>query len=225
MYKLVLFSAMLLFLNCSNSKKTGNKLTGYYQEYLVALGEASHHKVQCVATFKKDNEDGKPQALPEGFSIFLDETPVPYEGSVYPSYSMELDREGFASNHKWVVKEKNIVVFEMPFSFSTFKINNQVDAMIGSKDVQLSIAGLKDGDELECWFDNIDIDNEIDRFRYAIKDGNIIIPAKDIKSLKKGTYNLKISHIQKKPVMYEGKETGLSDVSYGMNDIPVTIKY
>jgi hypothetical protein len=226
MFKISFITAIgFLLANCTNPPAIGHDLTGYYNEYLIALGEADFHQVQCVATFRKGDEFGKAQTLPEKFTVYLDDRQIPLQTDVYPTYTTEISRTGFDGNHKWLIKENNNVVLEIPFHFSSFKLVAPVDSILGSKDLIVNVSGLKNGDTLECWFDNTDMDNENDRFDYTINNNSIVIPLKDAQSLKQGPYKLIISYIQKKPVSLNKKEIGISDVSYILEAIAVDVKY
>lgn len=216
----------MLFIGCNNQDKTFDQLSAYYHEYLIALGESSSLQVQVVATFHKGEDIfGKAQELTGEYAVYLDSLKLPLDKEIYPVYSAELDRKGFQGNHKWQIKKDGRLVLEVPFTFSVFKLNATIEKIIGSKDPEIPVSGLKDGEMLECWFDNFKLENETDRFAYKISGGLIIILAEDMQKLKQDDYNLKVSYIQKNPVIYNGKTVGASDVSYSLSDIPVTVKY
>lgn len=221
-----LYSLLIgIAIGCTDSKKKESGLTGYYHDYLVALGENQIHKVQCVVTFLKDNEDGKPQELPEGFAVYLDSTRLPLNKDVYPNYGVEIDRNGFTGAHQWILKKGNSVAILIPFDFRTFTTSTTIGPEIGKTDIPVAIEGLQEEDIVECWFDNIDIDNEKDRFEYPVKNKTFTIRVADMRSLKAGAYKLKISYIKKSPVEIFSKKTGKLDISYSLNDIPVAVMY
>lgn len=214
-----------LFFACNNEQNSVNGLDGVYHEYLIALGESDIHKIQVVATFRKGDDFGKPLSLPSDYTVYLDSTPIALDTAVYPTYSMEIDRTGFVGEHKWSVLNNGREVLNIPFSFKTFTLTTPIDSVLGKKDIQLGVAGLSAGDTLECWFDNIDVDNAIDRFYYPVNDNQITIPAIDLKKLTVADYKLVISFIKKSPVVLNNKEVGKSEVSYILGGRQVKINY
>lgn len=216
----------LLFIHCNETGSAADPLTDYYHEYLIALGEEGMNKVQCVATFY-DGEDafGKASALPAEYAVFLDSLTLPLDKQVYPVYSTELDRKGFAGSHSWQVKKNGQLLLEIPFRFVFFRAEPPEEKNAGNKELVIPVAGLKEGDTLECWFDNMDLENETDRFNYLVSNNTITIPLRDLQRLKQDDYTLRISHIQKKEVLYKNRVAGILDVSYVLRGIPVTIRY
>jgi hypothetical protein len=215
----------LLFFACNNEENSANGLNGVYHEYLIALGESDIHKIQVVATFRKGDDFGKPLSLPAGYSVYLDSTPIALDTAVYPTYSIEIDRKGFVGEHNWRVLQNERELLNIPFSFKTFTLTTPIDSVLGKKDIQLGVAGLSAGDTLECWFDNIDVDNAIDRFYYPVNDNQIIIPASDLKKLTVADYKLVISFTKERPVILKNNEVGKSEVSYILGGRPVRINY
>lgn len=221
LYTLLLLAAC----GCGGSKKKESGLAGLHHEYLVALGESSFLKAQCVATFRKGDDSGKPQELPPGYSVYFDSLQLPLDKSVYPSYGTELSRDGFNRRHNWSIKQDNNTVVLVSFEYRTFTTDTTIGPVLGTADIVVPINGLEGGDLVQCWFDNIDIDNDKDRFTYPVTNNAFTIKAADLQSLKAGDYKLKISYIRKSPIVIEGKESGILDLSYSLDDKPVTIKY
>jgi hypothetical protein len=216
---------ILLFSACNNEKNEDNGLDGLHHEYLIALGESDIHKIQVVATFRRGDDLGKPVSLPAGYAVYLDSNSIPLDTAVYPTYSIEIDRKGFVGDHAWKVIQGEQEVLNIPFSFKTFTLTTPVDSVLGINDVRLDIEGLSTGDTLECWFDNIDVDNDVDRFYYPVNDNQITIPASDLKKLTVADYKLVISFINKSPVILNNQEVGKSEVSYILGGKPVRINY
>jgi hypothetical protein len=224
MPKILLPAILLLFINCNHTSSSKNDLSGYYQEYLIDLGQNPALKVQCAATFRKGDKSAKPASLPKDYQLYLDDKPVPLAKDVSPDYTMELGRAGFAGDHVWKLKHKDETILEVPFTFSTFNLVDSVPTILDQQDISLNIQGLQDDRQLECWFYNTNIKNEQDKFSYNIWRNSIVIPAADTRKLKPGSYKLRISYIQIRPLQMNDKEIGKLDVRYILDDIPVEIK-
>jgi hypothetical protein len=215
---------LLITVSACKGKEKKDPLTNYYHEYLVALHENELNKVQVVATFRAGDEHGKPQALPEDYTVYLDTQKITLATDPYPDYAMEKDRAGFVGKHQWVIKKGTETVLEIPFQFTFFRLTDSIPSVIGNTAIVFRTEGLPDGEKIECWFDNSELNNEKDRFSYPLKNNAVEIPAPDLQQLKEGRYNLTISYVQKIPVLLQGKQTGLLDVSYILEGIPVQVR-
>jgi hypothetical protein len=220
---LVLFAA-----SCKNSSSK-NEIEKLYHKLLVVSSEGLQtNEVTCRATFHKDGETGTEIALSSEYSIYIDNKKLSLltDNDLAPEYRLLLKNDSLIGNHKWKIKYKDLVISETDFSFTTFKITNQLDSVMGDKDVTLQITGLKNGDKIECWFDNEDdVDFEEEDFTYTVLDNSVTIPMTDIRKHKSGKYSLLINSIQKTPVVINGRKVGISEVIYEYADILVTIKH
>ena len=214
------------FISCTG-KKSGSTdpLGDYNQHYFFYLGEDSLNLVQCVAEFRKGHEDGEYTLLPKEYVVLLDGKPLPVDTNVYPVYSEERSRETADGAHRWELKQAERSLLEIPFTFKRFRLLDTV-AMLecGDADLPLRFSGLAEGDSVECWFDNTDLSNEVDRFVYPVRNGAITLRKADIERLKEGRYQLRISSILGAPVQVEGKPSGKWEASYILHPIPTRVR-
>lgn len=223
MRKLFILFAVSFILSCNSDSSPEHTLTGYFHDYAVVMGDNPARNALVTATFHKGDEFSKAAKLPEDYVILLDGKPLPINTDVYPSYTMEAPRDSFPGNHIWKLVYKDETVFEFPFKFTSFRILDTIPPVIGSKDLVLRTEGLADERKIECWFDDAAMENEEDRFSYPIQNSTVTISAADMKKLKPGNYNLKISFIQLTPLQLHGKEIGKSDVTYMLEPVSVRV--
>ena len=177
--KLIIAGLLLiavLELSCTN--KSGSEIKqDLYAEFILALGEESHHKVQCVATFMKDEDFGKKVSLGRGAKVMLDGKEVPYDSTVYPNYAEERDRAVFAGKHEWTVQFPDGQKWNYPFESKPFSITSGVPDTVGKSDITIHVGSLQKSDRIILFLSGDLSDSSENLLEIEPADSSFLIPA------------------------------------------------
>jgi len=142
---------ILLSLTCCQAKKQNTKAEPntkkVFGNLVIALGEEDNNKVQCVAGFTENNDEGDRVGLGSQATVMLDSFALVFDPVAYPQYDTEIDTAHFTGPHTWTITRNNK---QTSYSFISkdFKITSAIPAVVGKEDVKITCNALQKNDKV-----------------------------------------------------------------------------
>jgi hypothetical protein len=165
-----------LIVGCSTSGNNDKAKENIYAKLMLALGEDSTNKMQCVAEFMKNPDDLKKIALKDGAKLMLDNQELKYDASPYPNYIMERKAADFLGKHVWKIETGPETVQEYEFEVVPFNIVSDIPEKIGTTDLTIECENLRSTDKVFLMLSAEFSENSETSLDIAPQDGFFIIP-------------------------------------------------
>jgi len=114
---------------------------------MFALGEESHNKIQCVATFSDAEDFWNHFGLDQSSSLLIDSFPVIFDSTIFPQFVLELDTNYFHGYHTWHITN-NKKKIDYSFECKPFKITSEIPSTVGKENVIIKCQSIQSTDKV-----------------------------------------------------------------------------
>lgn len=183
MFRIIVFISLILFISCSSADKKKQSAENIYASLMLAMGDSSFDKMQCVAEFTREPDDLKKIALKKEAKVLLDNEPLRFDDTYYPTYDLEKEASAFPGKHTWTIEPDAGIKKTYELEVVLFRITSEIPGKMGISDVKVECENLKSTDKVTLLLTANLSDTSESFLEITPADGHFIIPADFLKKV------------------------------------------